>query len=94
VALGIYPDLATVPLPQLLAAGATVALGADDPLLFGARLADQYATMRAAHELTDDQLAGLARMSVLASRAPEAERARFIAEIDAWLSPEASRVSP
>ena len=32
--------------------GATVALGADDPLLFGSRLAGQYATMRAAHELT------------------------------------------
>ena len=59
-----------MPLPQLLDAGATVALGADDPLLFGSRLAGQYATMRAAHELTDDQLAELARMSVRASRAP------------------------
>ena len=50
VALGVYSDLTSVPLPQLLAAGATVALGADDPLLFGSRLAGQYATMRAAHE--------------------------------------------
>ena len=39
VALGVYSDLTSVPLPQLLAAGATVALGADDPLLFGSRLA-------------------------------------------------------
>ena len=54
----------------LLEAGATVALGADDPLLFGSRLAAQYATMRAAHELSDAELAGLARMSVRASRAP------------------------
>ena len=46
VALGVYPDLASVPLPQLLAAGATVALGADDPLLFGSRLAAQYAAVR------------------------------------------------
>ena len=38
----------------LLEAGATVALGADDPLLFGSRLASQYATMRAAHDLSDD----------------------------------------
>ena len=43
-----------------MAAGATVALGADDPLLFGSRLAGQYATMRAAHDLTDRQLAELA----------------------------------
>ncbi len=53
VALGVYSDLTSVPLPQLLDAGATVALGADDPLLFGSRLAGQYATMRAAHDLTD-----------------------------------------
>ena len=71
VALGVYSDLTSVPLPDLMAAGATIALGADDPLLFGSRLAGQYATMRAAHELTDDQLADLARSSIRASRAPE-----------------------
>ena len=71
VALGVYSDLTSVPLPELMAAGATIALGADDPLLFGSRLAGQYATMRAAHDLTDDQLAELARMSVRASRAPD-----------------------
>ena len=60
-----------MPLPTLLEAGATVALGADDPLLFGSRLAAQYATMRAAHELTDDDLADLAAMSVRASCAPD-----------------------
>ncbi len=54
-----------------MAAGATIALGADDPLLFGSRLAGQYATMRAAHDLTDAQLADLARSSFRASRAPE-----------------------
>ncbi len=84
VALGVYSDLSSVPLPQLLEAGATVALGADDPLLFGSRLAAQYATMRAAHELTDAQLAELARMSVRASQAPEDLRAQVLKEIDAW----------
>ncbi|MGN6251802.1 MAG: adenosine deaminase [Marmoricola sp.] len=85
VSLGVYPDLTSVPLPQLLEAGATVALGADDPLLFGSRLAGQYATMRAAHDLTDDQLAHLARSSFAASAAPEADRRRWVAEVDAWL---------
>ena len=70
VALGVYSDLTSVPLPTLLAAGATVALGADDPLLFGSRLAGQYATMRAAHELSDVQLADLASMSIRASTGP------------------------
>jgi adenosine deaminase len=87
VALGVYSDLTSVPLPQLLAAGATVALGADDPLLFGSRLAGQYATMRAAHSLSDEDLARLARMSVEASTAPSDVRARLLAGIDAWLLP-------
>jgi adenosine deaminase len=85
VALGVYSDLSSVPLPTLLEAGATVALGADDPLLFGSRLAGQYATMRAAHELSDEQLAELARMSVRASTAPSDVRMRLLAGIDAWL---------
>src|SRR4051812_16394463 len=59
VALGVYSDLTSVPLPTLLEAGATIALGADDPLLFGSRLHGQYAAMRAAHHLGDDQLAEL-----------------------------------
>jgi adenosine deaminase len=75
-----------VPLPQLLSAGATVALGADDPLLFGSRLAGQYATMRAAHGLGDDELAELARMSFRASRAPEGEKAEWLREVDLWLA--------
>jgi len=85
VSLGVYSDLTSVPLPQLLAAGATVALGADDPLLFGSRLAGQYATMRAAHELDDATLARLAEMSFKASRAPSdvVEAARR--DIAAWL---------
>jgi adenosine deaminase len=86
VALGVYSDLTSVPLPTLLEAGATVALGADDPLLFGSQLAGQYATMRAAHELTEEQLAELARMSIRASRAPEDVRSRALADIDGWLT--------
>ena len=86
VALGVYSDLTSVPLPQLLAAGATVALGADDPLLFGSQLAGQYATMRAAHDLDDPTLARLARMSFEASRAPSDVLATAYADIDAWLS--------
>lgn len=85
VALGVYSDLTSVPLPALLEAGATVALGADDPLLFGSRLAGQYATMRAAHDLPDETLAELARMSFRASRAPSDVVAAGLAGIDAWL---------
>jgi adenosine deaminase len=86
VALGVYSDLTSVPLPDLLAAGATVALGADDPLLFGSRLAAQYATMRAAHELDDETLAELASMSIRASCAPDETKRALLAEVTAWLT--------
>ena len=94
VALGVYSDLTSVPLPQLIAAGATVALGADDPLLFGSRLAGQYATMRAAHDLDDATLAGLARSSFAASRAPAELVATSSAEIDLWLANVPERMLP
>ncbi|HET7387860.1 MAG TPA: adenosine deaminase [Nocardioidaceae bacterium] len=86
VALGVYTDLSSVPLPTLLGAGATVALGADDPLLFGPRLVGQYATMRAAHDLSDARMAELARMSVCASAAPEHVKREILADVDAWLA--------
>ena len=88
VSLGVFGDPRDVPLRRLLDAGATVALGADDPLLFGSRLVDQYRTAREVHGLDDAALAELARGSVRASRATAATRARLLAGIDAWLAQE------
>ncbi len=86
VALGIAAEPADVPLRTLLEAGIQVALGADDPLLFGHRLTAQYELARQAHGLADEALAELARMSVRGSAAPPPVRARLLAGIDAWLA--------
>ncbi|GIL37403.1 adenosine deaminase [Phycicoccus sp. DTK01] len=86
VALGVYDEAPDVPLRQLLSAGAVVALGADDPLIFGSRLVEQYETARAVHGLSDEELAGLARSSLAASRAPDDVRAAAEADVDAWLA--------
>jgi adenosine deaminase len=94
VALGVYSDLTSVPLPTLLEAGVDVALGADDPLLFGSQLAGQYATMRAAHSLDDATLAELARMSLRASRAPSDVVDDALAGIEAWLAAPAGTMAP
>ncbi len=85
VALGVYERAREVPLRSLLDAGAVVALGADDPLIFGSRLVDQYEAARTVHGLDDAALAALARSSLEASRAPEPLRAAALADIDAWL---------
>ena len=86
VALGVAASPAQVPLRRLVEAGVPVALGADDPLLFGTRLTAQYEIARQAHGFTDAELADLARMSVLSSAAPEPVRARLLTGIDAWLN--------
>lgn len=86
VAMGVYERAEDVPLRALVRRGIPVALGADDPLLFGSRLVDQYALARTAGGLSDPVLADLARASIRASRAPQAVRARALADIDAWTS--------
>ncbi|MBV9380469.1 MAG: adenosine deaminase [Streptosporangiaceae bacterium] len=86
VALGIAAGPEKVPLRQLFEAGVPVALGADDPLLFGPRLTAQYEIARLDHGFSDAELAELARMSVRASAAPPGVRTRLLAGIEAWLS--------
>ena len=86
VGLGVYPRIADVPVPALLAAGARVALGADDPLLFGSRLTEQYQHARSTWGMDDTALAGLARESLLLSRAPAAQVQGWLGEVDAWLA--------
>jgi adenosine deaminase len=86
VALGVYATVEEIPIRDLLGAGATIALGADDPLLFGSRLAGQYAILRAAHDLSDADLARLARMSLAASHAPIDLQTRTEAAINSWLT--------
>jgi adenosine deaminase len=86
VALGVYEGDEKVPLRQLMEAGAQIALGADDPLLFGSRLNAQYEKAREVHGLSDAELAELARGSVRGSRAPEPLRNQILADIDLWLA--------
>ncbi|MET0767219.1 MAG: adenosine deaminase [Aeromicrobium sp.] len=86
VSLGVYATLEEVPIRTLTAAGVDVALGADDPLLFGSRLAGQYAVLRAAQDFTDAELAELARMSVRRSYAPTDIVEAAMACIDGWLA--------
>jgi adenosine deaminase len=86
VALGVAPVAADVPVPQLLGDGIPIALGADDPLLFGSRLTAQYEIARRVHGLADGQLAELARMSVRGSTAPPSVARRLLRGIDAWLA--------
>ncbi|MDH6225575.1 adenosine deaminase [Streptomyces sp. MJP52] len=86
VALGVYDKPEEVPLRTMFEAGVPLALGADDPLLFGSRLAAQYEIAREHHGFDDAELAELARQSVRGSAAPPEVRSRLLAGIDTWLT--------
>jgi adenosine deaminase len=84
VALGVASGLGAVPLRALEAAGVPVVLAADDPLLFGASLLEQYAVARDHHGYRRADLARLARASVTHSLMPPDLAAPMLADIDTW----------
>jgi adenosine deaminase len=86
VALGVYGSPEEVPLRAVVSRGIPVALGADDPLLFGSRLDAQYAAVRDTLGFTDAELADLARSSLRASRAPADVLKPALADVEAWLA--------
>jgi adenosine deaminase len=86
VAIGVVAGLGAVPLAALESAGVPVVLAADDPLLFGAGLLDQYAVARDHHGYQRADLARLARASVTHAMMPPDLARKTIAEIDRWLA--------
>lgn len=86
VALGVVAGHEEIPLRRFRDAGVPVVLAADDPLLFGASLVEQYAVARDVLGYSRSELADLARTSVRASTAPEGVAASVEAEIKAWES--------
>lgn len=86
VLLSVVPDLASHPLPALLAAGVKCSLNADDPLLFGPNLLAEYEISRTDLGLDDATLAHIATCSIDASAAPAAVKQRTRAGIAIWLT--------
>ncbi len=86
VALGVVPALDAHPLGALLDAGVRCSINADDPLLFGPGLLDEYRLCRDALGVSDEQLGWIARCSLEDSGAPGALVAAGCAGIDDWLS--------
>jgi adenosine deaminase len=86
VGMGVFGTPGEVPLRLLFDAGVPIALGADDPLLFGSRLVRQYELARSEHGFSDAELAELARSSIRGSAAASGLRKEMLDAVDAWLS--------
>ncbi len=79
VRLKVVSNLATHPLGALLRRGVRVTVNSDDPAYFGGYLDDVVAALRAECGLSEDDVARLARNSIEASFASDAEKARLLA---------------
>lgn len=77
-ATGAVPSLAEHPLAELLDAGIQVALGSDDPPMFGTSLVEEYRRARDVLGLDRGQLLQLARTSIEASFAPQDVKRRLL----------------
>ena len=88
VALGLFGEAGDHPLPDLLAAGVRCSVNADDPLLFGPGLLEEYELCRVQLGLDDETLAAIARTSLEASGADVELVRSACAAIEAWLAAE------
>ena len=86
VALSVVADYREHPLSSLLERGVACSINADDPLLFGVGLLDEYTLCRDTLELDATALAGCARSSIEHSGAPPELKARSQGAIDRWLA--------
>jgi adenosine deaminase len=64
VALGVYPDYAAHPLPELVDAGVRVTLGSDDPPYFDATIGGEYAACAEHMGFDTDTLLGVTRAAI------------------------------
>jgi adenosine deaminase len=79
VRLRVIPSIADFPLRRMLDSGLLVTINSDDPAYFGGYLDDNLRALRGAFGLADEELAALARNSVLASFLPEERRRALLA---------------
>lgn len=87
VLLGVSESIAKHQLRALLSSGVPCTISADDPLLFGGvGVADEYEALRNEMQMSDEELAELARSSFIYSGCPDqALLNEGLSQIDAWL---------
>ncbi|GAA4680551.1 adenosine deaminase [Frondihabitans cladoniiphilus] len=86
VLLSAVDGFGTHPLVTLLEAGVRCSINADDPVLFGPSILDEYEVSRTTLGLTDEQLADCAWSSIDCSGASDSLKESARAGITAWLA--------
>jgi adenosine deaminase len=86
LALKVVDRLEDHNLKRLLDRGVRVTINSDDPAYFGGYIGDNYAATAEALDLTRDDLVHVARTSLEATFAPDEDKARWLAELDAYIT--------
>lgn len=82
VVLGVFPDYASHPFPQLHAAGCRLTLNSDDPPHFHTSIAKEYQVAEEHFGLDDDELLAVTRTAVNAAFVDESTRQALLGRLD------------
>lgn len=86
VKLRVFPTLEQHNLRTLLERGLLVTINSDDPAYFGGYVGDNYTAVANALKLSREDIAKLAKNSFAASFLSEADKAKHIAAVDAFVA--------
>ena len=81
----VTDDMKATEIAQLLRAGVKVTVNSDDPAYFGGYVAENYVALVEKAGLTSEEVVTLAKNSFEASWVSDADRERFLAEVDAYV---------
>lgn len=94
VTMGLYDSIQQHPIAAMLAAGVPVSLNADNPLFTGRGLLHEYELIRATLGLSDEEMAGIARTSIVASGMHETDKTSALQNIATWLDQHVTPATP
>ena len=86
LALRVVDTLEQHNLKRLMDRGVTVTINSDDPAYFGGYIGDNYVAIAEALSLTKEDLTTLARNSLDATFASDADKARWLKELDEYVA--------
>ena len=81
IALGVYPDYASHPLPALMQAGCRITLNSDDPPYFRTSLGNEYEVARRQFGLDEKALAAITRNAIEAAFVDRKTKATLLARL-------------
>lgn len=82
VCLGVVPDLASHPLPRLIAEGLYVTLNSDDPPMFNTTLTEEWIKCADAFQWDMDTVRTLSVNAAMAALLPEDQKRQLVQQID------------